>query len=100
MSDPDVSVLLPPTQVVYTRRWYILIVFSVLAMMQATVWNTWGPIAETVNNVYHWSDKTVSLLSLWGTITFLAFFAPFLWLTEVNLRFVNNYKKGNASDLS
>ena len=33
---------------VYGRRWYVLTVFSLLAVAQATTWNIYGPIADPV----------------------------------------------------
>ncbi len=33
--------------VVYNRRWYIMLVFSFMCLLQAAAWNTWGPIADT-----------------------------------------------------
>ena len=53
-SDEDVATLVPEDDddadvgrvKVFKRRWYILLVFSLLAMFQCTVWNTWGPVAE------------------------------------------------------
>ena len=31
----------------YWSRWYILILFSLVAFSQCSAWNTWGPIADT-----------------------------------------------------
>ena len=36
----------------YTRRWYILLVFSSSSFLQAAAWNTWGPIADTGNQMF------------------------------------------------
>ena len=33
---------------VYRRRWYILALFSFLALYQCCVWNTWGPVVNSV----------------------------------------------------
>ena len=41
-----------PEMKMYKRRWYILILFSALACHQCTVWNTWGPIASSVQAAY------------------------------------------------
>jgi len=72
---------------VYKRRWYILMLFSMLALYNCTVWNTWGPVADTVQMVYPgWDDSTVSLLANWGPIAFLVFLLPTLYISEVNLR--------------
>lgn len=37
---------------VYHRRWYILVVFSLIAGVQAAVWNTWGPITGSAEDVF------------------------------------------------
>jgi len=76
-----------PTVKVYRRRWYILFLFSFLAMFQCTVWNTFGPVVNTVEMVYpSWTDSTVSLLTNWGPIAFLVFLVPTLYVAEKSLR--------------
>ena len=35
-------------------RWYILLLFSLVALLQDTVWNTWGPIDHTAIFLYGW----------------------------------------------
>ena len=74
--------------VVYTRRWYILATFSLLAMFQCTVWNTWGPVVDVVTLLYPaWSPATVSLLANWSSIAFLVFMVPVLYLQNTSLRY-------------
>ena len=76
------------TTIVYKRRWYILAVFSMLALFQCCVWNTWGPVVDVVKVVYPtWSDATVSLLANWCSIAFLVFMLPVLYLQNYNLRY-------------
>ena len=83
------SSLLPSDDcIVYTRRWYILAVFSLLALYQCCIWNTWGPVVDVVTVVYpDWTQSTVSLLANWGSITFLVFMLPVLYLQNNNLRY-------------
>ena len=38
------------------RRWYILFVSSTIAFLQGWVWNTYGPIAVTVERQFGWND--------------------------------------------
>ena len=40
--------LVGETLIVYGRRWYILALFSFLALYQCCVWNTWGPVVNSV----------------------------------------------------
>ena len=40
--------LIGESLVVYRRRWYILALFSFLALYQCCVWNTWGPVVNSV----------------------------------------------------
>ena len=70
------------------RRWYILSVFSLLAMFQCCVWNTWGPVVDVVTLLYPaWSPATVSLLANWSSIAFLVFMVPVLYLQNTSLRY-------------
>ena len=68
---------------VYHRRWYILVVFSLIAGVQAAVWNTWGPITGSAEDVFGWSDGTIALLENWGPIAYIVSFLLFSWLMDV-----------------
>lgn len=68
----------------YYRRFYILALFSVHSMMQATTWNTWGPVAHTAYVIFGWGDTTLSLLPAWGPILFILTFIP---MVKILLRF-------------
>ncbi|KAK7495629.1 hypothetical protein BaRGS_00013076 [Batillaria attramentaria] len=68
---------------VYLRRWYILIVYSLLAGTQGGVWNTFGPIAATSKDAFGWGDPTIALLSNWGPISYLIGGIFFSWLLDV-----------------
>ncbi|XP_038058623.1 solute carrier family 49 member 4 homolog [Patiria miniata] len=70
--------------VVYKARWFILAVFSLLCVLQAAAWNTWGPIADTAKVVLDWTDGDIALLANWGCITFIitAFMFSYLFLIK------------------
>ena len=53
-----------------------------LSLLQCAVWNTFGPIYESVNYAYDWSDTTVALQANWGTFTFIIIVFPLCWLLE------------------
>lgn len=40
--------------------------------MQAVIWNTWGPIAQSAKEVFGWDDGQVAMLPNWGNIGFIA----------------------------
>lgn len=42
-----VTRLLNTEYVIYKERWYILGIFSALALLYLCNWNTWGPIQDT-----------------------------------------------------
>ena len=87
MGSQDKTHLLGSDTAVYKRRWYILAVFSFLALFQCTVWNTWGPVIDIVDLVFpSWTGGTVSLFANWGSISFLVFMIPVLYLQSINLR--------------
>nr|KAG5705691.1 hypothetical protein BaRGS_026630 [Batillaria attramentaria] len=59
---------------VYGRRWYVLAVFSLAAMLQGGGWGTWGPITQSAKAVFSWSDGLINigqtLIGVGGTIPF------------------------------
>ena len=48
---------------VYGRRWYVLLVFSLLAMLQSTEWNFYSPISGVVERIYGWDDYLVEWMA-------------------------------------
>lgn len=69
---------------VYSRRWLVLMLFSLLSFMQCTVWNTWGPISNSSFTAYpSWNASTIALFGNWGTITYVIFTIPFIWICDV-----------------
>ncbi|XP_074648141.1 solute carrier family 49 member 4-like isoform X2 [Tubulanus polymorphus] len=65
------------------ERWYILLVFSLSAIMQGNVWNTWAPIAKTADIVFEFKSWDIALLSNWPCIMAVIATVPFSWLLEV-----------------
>ena len=66
--------------IVYSRRWWILTIFSLNCFIQAVIWNTWGPIAQSAKEVFLWDDGQIAMLPNWGNIGFIAtvFIASYL----------------------
>lgn len=58
--------------IIYGRRWWILAVFSLTCFLQAVIWNTWGPIAQSAKVLFEWSDGQLGMLPNWGNIGFIA----------------------------
>ena len=88
-TDPvDTTPLLPwsPSIRVYKRRWYILLIFSLVAILQDTIWNTWGPIDHTAIFLYGWSHDLVALFANYGSILYIVAFIPAVYLLERSVR--------------
>jgi len=71
-----------PTYIAYRERWYILFVFSSLCLLQFMVWNAFGPIAAAMEFAFDWTIRDLSMMTMWGTVTFVIFVFPFCWLLE------------------
>ncbi|XP_071103142.1 solute carrier family 49 member 4 homolog [Haliotis cracherodii] len=67
----------------YKRRWYVLVVFSFAALVQAGVWNTFGPIAQSAKAVFGWTDANIGMLNNWGNIVYVVFMFPMAWLMDI-----------------
>ncbi|XP_078594874.1 solute carrier family 49 member 4 homolog isoform X1 [Branchiostoma floridae x Branchiostoma japonicum] len=67
----------------YSRRWYILALYSVLAGTQGSLWNTWGPISDSAKFVFGWRNSDIALLTNWGPIAYMVLAVPFSWLMDV-----------------
>ncbi|CAH1773314.1 unnamed protein product [Owenia fusiformis] len=69
------------TVILYKRRWYILILFSLVSTTQAAVWNTFGPIGNSVKFVFGWSDGILALPPALGNVAYFIF--PFTsWVMD------------------
>ncbi|XP_059165974.1 solute carrier family 49 member 4 homolog [Physella acuta] len=67
----------------YKRRWYVLILYSTYTCFQSTVWNTWGPISNSSEEAFGWTDETIAWLSNWGPLTYVIFGLFYPWLLHV-----------------
>ncbi|XP_066283698.1 solute carrier family 49 member 4 homolog [Branchiostoma lanceolatum] len=67
----------------YSRRWYILALYSILAGTQGSLWNTWGPISDSAKFVFGWRNSDIALLANWGPIAYMVLAVPFSWLMDV-----------------
>ena len=68
------------TIAVYKRRWYILMIFSLMSTTQGFVWSTWGPIATSAYDAFGWTDADIALLAIWGPVCYILGAPLFLWL--------------------
>lgn len=71
----------PVNSRVYGRRWLVLTLFSLLALMQGMVWNFWGPIQNSAAHAYGFTKSDIAVLVLWGPVGFLPWFL-FMWLMD------------------
>ena len=45
-------------------------------------WNTWGPITDSAEEVFGWSDSTIGLIVNLGNISFITFVMPMSWIND------------------
>ena len=73
---------------VYKRRWYILGIFCYSAIIQATIWNTWGPIAESTKILFGWTDSNIALVTNLSNVSFCVMVIPAsMFMDKKGLRF-------------
>ncbi|KAK0067612.1 disrupted in renal carcinoma protein 2 isoform X2 [Biomphalaria pfeifferi] len=68
---------------VYAKRWYLLLLFSITAMLWSAVWSTWGPIAQSAKDVFGWDDGVIAMMTWLGNIPFLVTMFPIAYLMDV-----------------
>ena len=56
--------------------------FSLYAMQQYFIWNTFGPISTSVKKVYNWNNGDIALLANWDVILFIVFSLQQGWLIQ------------------
>ncbi|KAM4559070.1 solute carrier family 49 member 4 isoform 1-T1 [Odontesthes bonariensis] len=71
----------PVNSRVYGRRWLVLTLFSLLALMQGMVWNFWGPIQNSAAHAYGFTKSDIAVLVLWGPVGFAPWLL-FMWLMD------------------
>ena len=68
---------------VYTRRWYVLFVFSLMGLLNSLIWNTWGPISNSASNVFDWSDAEIATFANLGNIVYCFTVFAGSWIMDV-----------------
>ncbi|XP_030614461.1 solute carrier family 49 member 4 isoform X1 [Archocentrus centrarchus] len=71
----------PVNSRVYGRRWLVLTLFSLLALMQGMVWNFWGPIQNSAAHAFGFTKSDIAILVLWGPVGFVPWLL-FMWLMD------------------
>lgn len=66
----------------YKRRFYILLLFSVIGFSQYCAWNTYGPIATTAKLVFDWTNTEIAFLASMDPITYLCTMLFFSWMMD------------------
>lgn len=52
--------------------------------LQGWIWNTYGPIALTVESpdVFNWDDSNIAWMANWGAVTYILTCLPYAWLLD------------------
>ena len=67
---------------VYKRRWWILFIFCVLALLQSELLQSWTVITESVKAVFCWTDNDITLMLSWTYITYILAIFFIVWLMD------------------
>eukprot|EP00042_Codosiga_hollandica_P026034 m.120030 g.120030 ORF g.120030 m.120030 type:complete len:472 (-) comp52074_c0_seq2:819-2234(-) len=68
---------------VYPIRWWLLTLVSCISFAQGCIWNNWGPISNSVQSAFGWSDGVVALMANWGPICYLIAVIPSSWIMDI-----------------
>ena len=55
-----------------------------MGVVQGCMWNTWGPISDSVNLVYGWSNAQIGNLALVGNFVYSLSAAPVCYIIDVH----------------
>jgi len=76
------------THVIYTRRWFHLLLYCMLNIGNAIVWISFSPISDKVKDYYHIDDFWINMLSTVFLIAYIPVVPFASWCMDmVNLRF-------------
>lgn len=67
---------------VYKRRWYILMIFTLLNATGNILWNTWPPVQETCQLVFGWDKKNVLIIGALQALGSIISIVPSAWLLD------------------
>lgn len=73
---------------VYKRRWYILIIFTLLNTTGNILWNTWPPIQETCQLVLGWNKTNVLIIGALQALGSIISIVPSAWLLDTKGKFL------------
>ena len=71
------------TITIYRKRWYILLVFAFFSAVQGEVSNTWSPIEDSAQLIFHWSNQTVALICNLVNIAYVVAIPLSTWIMDV-----------------
>ena len=71
---------------VYKRRWYILMIFTLLNTTGNILWNTWPPIQETCQLVLGWNKTNVLIIGALQALGSIISIVPSAWLLDTKGR--------------
>ena len=67
---------------VYRRRWYVLMMFGMINFIENAVYNTWGPLAQSAEVVFGWTDSQIGQFANMANIAYLITVFPACYLME------------------
>jgi len=70
------------TRKVYRGRWWIILVYSLFAMLQGGTWSIPGAIQPTLQQVYNIDGNTIQLLLNYGPFGWFVTCIPFSWYMD------------------
>ena len=56
---------------------------GLLGVLQGCMWNTWGPISDSVQLVYGWSNSHIGNLALAGNVVYSLTALPVCYIIDV-----------------
>lgn len=65
---------------------WVLLLTSLMTFLQGGIWNTWGPIAPSIQSTFGWPDSEIALLANWGPICYFAAVLPSSFLMYKGVR--------------
>ncbi|KAJ8307424.1 hypothetical protein KUTeg_015508 [Tegillarca granosa] len=83
----DNSTLPPSTPNAYKRRWWIVFIYCSCVAAQVIFYNSFGPITESTEGYFGWTDGMIGLLANWFCIAVICGMFPLSYLIQ---------KKGNV----
>lgn len=90
-NDAESTLLSQPASKAYKRRWWVISIYCFCVGAQGIFYNSFGPITESAEAYFGWTDGLIGLLANWSSITVLCGMFPLSYLI---------HKKGNIYNTS